>query len=194
MIQQANIGGQTLSRSLLPRILTSCLAIGLTSASCHAQLFYDFVEDNTGDVLATIELFQLPASVNDFVGLTFTPEGQAIFGFGPEYLGTFDRSTGPGNAVVSDGGSGLVGDGGLVSWVDDDPPPSDLGLTSSVIVDFYAIGFIPKVKVEVIVAESEPVAAEGHWVVVPEPSSLVLIILAAVLVSGLEVCQRNRCA
>lgn len=155
----------------------ACLYMAIVPASCQAKLLYDFVEDSTGDILATMELFQIPATVNDFMELTFSPTGDAKFGFGPQYLGAFDSSLGPGSAVISDGVGGLVGDGGFVSWIDDDPPPSDLGLTSSFSVEFHTIDFIPKVKLEVVVAESVPIAVEGHWLAaVPEPASSVLLI------------------
>lgn len=74
-------------------ISTWVLFVGL-SVSCQARHLYDFVESDTGDVLATLELARLPAIHLDVVSLKFTPQGLAFqpFGevFGPVYDGDFD--------------------------------------------------------------------------------------------------------
>ena len=81
-----------MTRSLWSRFLLICLSVVFVCNRTEASLFYDFEEDGTGAVLATIELASLPATHTEVLGLTFSDAGQAIFGFGPTYLGTFDTS------------------------------------------------------------------------------------------------------
>ena len=109
------------------RIIAACLAVAMMSASSQAQLLYDFIEDGTDVVLATLELSMLPATHTIEVELTFTPLGRGdIRATRPLYLGSFDTQSGPGMAVIDDGAGGLVGDMGFVIWTDDDPPDSSV--------------------------------------------------------------------
>ena len=54
--------GKSAYQAMTGRILMACFAIAIMSASSEAQLFYDFVEGDTGDVLATLKLTSLPST------------------------------------------------------------------------------------------------------------------------------------
>ena len=88
----------------------TALCLGASQAS--ASLLFDFQQEGTGTVLATLEATGLPftptpgPTAEGLLALTFTAEGQAIFGQGPTYLGTFDGATG---LVHDDGAGGLMG-------------------------------------------------------------------------------------
>ena len=92
------------------------------SARSEAQLFYDFVEFPSGNVLATLELTSLPATHAEVAGLTFTPAGEAILGYATPYSGSFDTSFG---MLSDDGIGGLQGtsDGTSKGSVKDSTPP-----------------------------------------------------------------------
>ena len=103
------------------RIVMPCFVVTITSASSEAQLLYDFVESPSGDVLATLELTSLPATHAEVAGLTFTPAGEAIYGYTGLYSGSFDTSFA---MLLDDGIGGLQGNGDGTSEgnVRDSPP------------------------------------------------------------------------
>ena len=56
-------------------LLLACVTVAMMTTRTDAQLFYNFVEQTSHDVIATLELSSLPATLSEFQGLTFTPEG-----------------------------------------------------------------------------------------------------------------------
>ena len=74
--------------------MMACFVVAIMSASSEAQLLYDFVESPSGDVLATLELTSLPATHAEVAGLTFTPAGEAIYGYAGLYSPMFDKCRG----------------------------------------------------------------------------------------------------
>ncbi|MCO6047069.1 hypothetical protein NG895_24490, partial [Aeoliella sp. ICT_H6.2] len=108
------------------RVLIASVAVTSISTRSEAQLQYDF---NTfaGDVLATLELSNLPATINDIEALTFTSEGKELFGLGPTYQGVFDRGSG---TIIEIGTDWIAGhrtlaaedDGVTIFWSDNAPP------------------------------------------------------------------------
>ena len=76
------------------------LSAAAFSVECHAQQTFQFVDDEAGVVIATLEVLNLPADeLSDLGSLTFSIEGQAIFGFGPTYDSDFDGFDFPGTAL-----------------------------------------------------------------------------------------------
>ncbi|MEM6554022.1 MAG: hypothetical protein AAF750_18045, partial [Planctomycetota bacterium] len=89
-------------------LFSFCLVAMLLAVptSASAQV-YEFVERGSGDVLAFLEFSNLPTNdAADILGLTFSPEGQAEFGYGPDTAITFDTIVGQG---VQDNGDGNLG-------------------------------------------------------------------------------------
>lgn len=75
--------------------LLAAISIAATSTCAHAQFLYDFHSNAEGNpVLATLEISSFPARHPQIVSLSFTPEGDGIFGFGSMYDGTFSDSFG----------------------------------------------------------------------------------------------------
>lgn len=106
------------------------LVLVLVANYVQAQSF-EFISSD-GEALATIEFSELPASLTEFVSLTFTPTGEEIFGFGSVYTGEFDALESPGNGSrfvtnALDGTLGGIDNDGVqvVSLVDRDPPTSE---------------------------------------------------------------------
>ena len=106
-------------------LIASCIFF-VQSTNCLASSIFDLVQEGTGDVLATLELSSVPASsASDIVGLSFSAEGNAIFGFGVgAYPGTLDSVLG---GPVSASPTGILR-GPVVNAVpniiDSNPPPS----------------------------------------------------------------------
>ena len=95
------------------------IGLALLCNACEAQVF-DFVQRETDDVLARLELSSLPANHSDIVGLTFTEAGQAIFGLGPVYDGTFDLSS-RGMVIENTTGVLLSDQAVKITFLDEDP-------------------------------------------------------------------------
>ena len=130
---------QALVSSGLARFVLFAVAGNLSTLapSVEGQVFYEFEQSSTGDILATIELTQLPADVDDITELTFTPSGEAFFGLGPVYSGAFDRPV-SGFAISDDGAGGLGCGTSLCSanFIDDDPPVSTrFGMLDAFVLD-----------------------------------------------------------
>ena len=84
------------------RALIALVGVFALANACSAQHVFDFVEDGTGDVIATLELLKLPAeSPSDIGSLTFSAAGDSVFGFGPTYNSNFEfRIDSPESAPV----------------------------------------------------------------------------------------------
>lgn len=150
-----------------------------------ASQFYDFVETDTGTVLATIELASLPATHNEVVSLTFPIDDPGNFIDLPSpYPGVFTHTTG---SFVDDGINGLTG--GSIS--DRDPPriPAfDGTLTGHLTLGASEGGGVLHFDVDV----ARPGGAvdlydyPGLWTLVPEPTSLTLLVSAGCLALALR--------
>lgn len=129
--------------TLLPAAILALL-LALLCNRTEASLLYNFEEKGTGTVLAILELASLPATHTEVLGLTFTPAGQKIFGFGETYPGTFDTTGGDTPAqMIADGIGGLrstsAGEGtGFVDHID---PPSS---TTTPMYSFSR--FVPRIR------------------------------------------------
>lgn len=158
--------------------LVAVTLLALTSSS-RASTIYEFHQDGTGDVLATLELSALPATESEVVSLAFTPAGDAIFGLGELYDGTFDSSA---KSFVDDGSGLLVSSEPDWGANIEDTTPEE---TSSVIGDlaWVILGTSdPGQHVDVIYLEGANfdtrVFANGSFLQVPEPSTCGLLTLA----------------
>ena len=122
MNRQINNARRCLHRhaaALVPKMMLIAV-IGLETSPALASVAYDFVQDGSGSVLATLELSSLPARHTEVVGLTFTAAGNAIFGLGQGlYSGSFDATL---DVFADDGLSGLAGTAGDAFIVDGNPP------------------------------------------------------------------------
>lgn len=168
------------SYTLMWRMLVACVAVVMISADGQAQLFYDFVESPSGEVLATLELTNLPATHIDVAGLTFTPTGEAIFGYTSPYTGGFDYTPEP---ITDDGIGGLSG--GVI--IDLTPTASrqhaslgtqrlEIGMSSTPGEDNILIS--PNDSLSVMFRP-------GDWRHVPEPNAISLILAAVLCGAGL---------
>ena len=75
--------------------------------AAHAVLMFQFEEDGTGDILATMTLGSDtgPFDNTDITAFAFTAAGDAIFGIGVgPFAPLFNQSTGSGFTVAADGG------------------------------------------------------------------------------------------
>jgi len=175
--------GNTSYTSIGGRILVMCVAVVTMSANSHAQLFYDFIQAGTGDVLATLELSSLPATHTEVVGLNFTPTGEAFLGYPSPYGGVFTSTL---NSFMSDGSGGLDGQSSILDFSPSDSllhPESgtiSVSLTVQSIPGADSIGMVP------LDIWSDPIKfAAGDWRLVPEPGSLSLILTAVLCGAGL---------
>ncbi len=160
------------------RLILCILFSVLIAKSCVAQIHYRFEAEDTGTVLAGLELAQLPAAFSDIVELTFTPDGQATFGYGGVYPGVFDLSVNDSN--LFDTGNGLHGS---ASIHDNDPP--DSSIVPTVGTFRFALSFggpgIGGPEIDQIIVTSNDERAEpgisvsGRWLAVPEPSTVLLL-------------------
>ena len=89
------------------KIILIAISIATTSTCAYAQFSYDFVSNSDGNpILGTLEISSFPGRHPQIVSLSFTPQGDQIFGFGAEYDGTFSDSFG---LFDQDGNKGLNG-------------------------------------------------------------------------------------
>lgn len=172
------------------KLLLVCCFVVVMSYDASAQLLYDFLEDGTGTLLATLELSSLPATHEEVVALTFTPQGEVILGFGPTYDGGFDVTSG---SFVADGAGGLTGsvdgssifdftpeqsillpNGTFLFRLDANPPGSPLDFMTA----FPEIGI------------GNPIGASGNWRLVPEPSLTGLCLIAVLF--GVPTTRRRK--
>jgi hypothetical protein len=173
-------------RSLATRLPLAALALALLCGPAEAGPSYNFVESGSDNVLATLELSSLPATHSEVVGLEFSTEGEAIFGVLGLYSGTFDSTN---DAFIGDGADGLAGSGaGTSSTIFDFDP----AIVDAVRLELTAHG---NVGSDVLFADfgpdSSPIGVSGDWTAVPEPSTLILFVVGAVL-AGSGVVRRRR--
>lgn len=156
--------------TLLPAVILAPLLAFLCNRTA-ASLLYNYEEDGTGTVLATLELASLPATHTEVLGLTFTPAGQAMFGFGETYLGTFDTTGGDTPAqMIADGIGGLASTTvDAVSFFSDQDPPSSL-VTTPELFSVYATDVSGHDGIVLFGVPESPVST-GDWRAVPEPSA-----------------------
>ena len=172
-------------RSLVVYLSLAILLFVLPTTSCPAQHFFDLVQEGTGDVLATLELFAVPAvTLTDVAGLTFTSEGDALFGFGVgAYSGVFDQmSSGP--IDVSPWGELHGPLANFVPTIEDLNPPAsstDPGFTNPrLILRFQNVDFTAS-TFGIIYGNTfaqTTISAKGNWLSpIPEPSGVMLSIV-----------------
>lgn len=153
--------------SILPRIALVYIVVFIPSGASRAELSYDFVQDGTGDVLATLELSKLPATHNELNGLTFTPTGEALFGYTSPYTGSFTSST---NLFSDDGMGRLVGQPANAFFRDDSPIESTHQISGTFRVDLFIHAMVGELSsIDVIPSSlSDPfIYALGRWQSVP---------------------------
>ena len=153
-------------------------------ANMGPHLFYDFVQGDGGAVLATLELPGLPATHDDVVSLTFTPEGMGIFGLGSPYMGAFEL-TNPVESEVVEKSPGLLGCTGCTTdtqFIDSTPP-----IGFEFILQFSNQDNGSEIRFSTD-DTAQLVNAFGEWQLIPEPSSLLLWALASM---GMLVSRRR---
>ena len=159
-------------------IISASLALLVTSAHCQAQELYNFVQAGTGDILATLDLTTLPATHTDVAGLTFSTKGEAIFGLGPVYTGTFDTTS---ESTVSETLPMNLGctSCNANSFFDNDPP---MGF------DSFQLWFDDDLEEDAILLNTGVGAIRdfGDWVAVPEPATSSMAIFVMALLGGLR--------
>lgn len=165
-------------------LILSLTCLHFTAQTVRASLLYDFVQDGTGEVLATWELTSLPAGFEEVVGLTFTPAGDAIFGFGAVYAGEFDHYAA---STARDDGAGGLSHSGLNpfgGWVfdEDNVPPTTKAadpLGPRLNLFYTDAAGQDRLRYTYTQPNGEPaeIAAYGDWrlATVPEPTSLALV-------------------
>lgn len=160
------------------------LMLVIMAGNSEAQLQYNFEQQGTGIVLATLELSSLPATHTEVVELTFSSTGQSIFGYPAIFPGTFELTF---MTIVEDGIGGLGELEGAELWDFDAPRPSThpMGGTSLVNLQFWStVGFD-----SIDVTDDRPgfidydIGVNGDWRLVPEPSSFAMCLLGAFFVS-----------
>jgi hypothetical protein len=169
--------------------LLAALALGnLPSRAEATNLYYDFIQAGSGDVLATLELSGLPATHSEVVSLSFSQIGQNLFGYDTVYGGTFGVTTA---MFVADGIGGLQGtDPNNHSQILDFNPPDSILMSQfgTETVSLFAtpaaggdgFGISPANGIIDI-----PIVALGDWsLVVPEPSTMSLVCFGATAVVG----------
>lgn len=151
-----------------------------SAATADAAIIYEFQQDRTGDVLATMEFSALPATETEVVSLVFTPAGDAFFGLGESYDGTFDSSA---KSFVDDGTGILVSSEPTWGANIEDTNPEE---ASTLIGDlaWVLVGTSnPGKPVDVIYLESADfqtrIFGVGSFVRIPEPSAFALLTIAA---------------
>jgi hypothetical protein len=158
--------------------LLAVLAICSLCNTAEATLLYNFEQEGTGTVLATLELDFLPASHSQVVSLSLSTEGTSIFSFFTPYAGSFDTSVG---AFIADGLGGLEGSGdsAIATLVDNDPEIID-----AVAFTLAADDNIRRDQIEIYFGpDSSPISEFGDWVGVPEPTTLTLAALTLCLIT-----------
>jgi PEP-CTERM motif len=178
-----------MSHRYLYSALLSFTAFCVATASATGT-DYDFIQDGTSDILATISTNGAdPFTHADVIGLTFTAEGDAIFGVGTSDVSSFLSSTGA--SLTYDGFGGLEGTGtGQNGFLLMDPPPPHDPPIQFGQMTLHAGGTDP----DSISLESDDLPpmdpVTGVWVlVVPEPGTAALGALAA---AGLLMARRRR--
>lgn len=151
---------------------------------------FDFIEVASEVVLARLHTDGTDAfDHSNVTDLTFTAEGDALFGFGiGTYPGVFD-STFAENRWTSDGSGGLTTVDAMVSGIlfDDTPPRSTVLVDAS--TPIFSLRVEPTLSGRLTFVDGtlpDFIEVNGTWRQVPEPSSLLLFTL------GLLVLHRYR--
>lgn len=168
--------------AMLPFTLTVTLAVSCTNSWATS---FDFVEATSDVVMARLHTDGTdPFDHSNITDLTFTPEGDSLFGFGVgAYLGMFD-STFAANQWTSDGSGGLTTVDSMVSGIffDDTPPPSTVLIDAS--TPIFSLRVEPSFSGRMEFVDGtlpDFIAVQGTWQLVPEPSSLTLFTLGLVV-------------
>ena len=173
-----------LSEALLR--FTLCAILALPCSNSWAASF-EFVQAESEVVLAQLHTDGSdPFDHSNITDLTFTVEGDAIFGFGRgSYASTFD-STFAANRWTSDGFGGLTTVDLQVSGIffDDTPPPSTALVDAQ--TPIFSLGLEPRLSSRMTLVDGtlpDFIEAHGSWRLVPEPASANLIAFLAVFFS-----------
>ncbi len=162
----------------------------------RATLLYEFKESSSERILAQLKLSSLLADTSDVQRLIFTSEGEALFGLGRTYTGTFARHSG---TLAADGRGGIkstAGQTGHGSLFDGEAPASSLQMSfvpfrnvfelyvsdspGSDSLIFAALG-----GAQGNITDVHDIWSKGDWqLVVPEPSSGSIAVLALLLTAG----------
>ncbi len=155
------------------------VAVALSSAAFAQTQSWDFVERNTGDIYATLELRDpAPYNHNDVVSLSFTAEGDAVFGLG---VGAFTAvpfvvtnngqiRVHPSGSLCSDGTSTVFMNTGSVQFT------GGSGVDG---LEFSFSGFDPTASriylgVDYFTSDRQDFSANGEWRRVPAPGAALL--------------------
>ena len=164
--------------SLRMSVVTLALAL-FSSQLGFSQLLYEFIEVDSKDVLATLELSALPATHEHFVDLTFSESGDAVFGLGSTFPGTF-TSMFLESRIRDDGRMGLDGidrELGLSATMQSllplelSPRP---GATSDIGFSIVASQLTDRDHLELSYLRpggAERISRFGTWQLVPEPET-----------------------
>ena len=163
----------SLCQAIIGRVIVVCFALVITPPTCQAQLFYDFIEGDTGEVMATLELATLPATFVDVAGLTFPAGGELFDRFGPTYLGAFNAFEGGDVTEILPNNLGCSAcSDGIAQFIDISPLGSPDG--------FFSLVFSNKLgddRLHYILPNFFLV--NGDWLkVVPEPTTVSYLIAA----------------
>ena len=165
--------------------------------AAHAALMFQFEEDGTGDILATMTLGPDtgPFDHSDITAFAFTAAGDAIFGIGVgPFTLPFERTRGDGFTVAADGGLRFVSSGSFVQ----SPQVDFVGGTK---LDLLELGFrsgdiesigLDRDRSGAGTGDRTFIRSEGSWVPadaadVPAPATLPLLLAGlGVLAAGVR--------
>jgi hypothetical protein len=145
---------------------------------------FDFFQEDTNDVLAKLELVGVdPFDHADVASFQLTSEGAAL---GPLGLLATDRISGPFSSSVNrftaDGVGGLMSDNPLqpstLTYQVNDACRHELHVSAGTVGMSDALGMDPTE------CASPSILVYGTWRVVPEPSALLLTLIALSLAGG----------
>lgn len=113
---------------IITTILFALLVLTAVPTS-HASQLYQFEQDGSGTVIATMELAQVPANdVSHLTSFKFTAAGDATFALGTGELENIFNFFG--GSAGDNGGGGLVGTGVSTGFLSSDSPPIPSDLTN----------------------------------------------------------------
>ena len=164
-------------------LVAFCMALPTLA---QGPYLYQFEQEGTGEVLATLELASLPATqLSDLLSFRFTDAGDAVFAIGTNDFGPeFDFF---GSSASGDGAGGLVGPA-FIS-LDEPPIPSDLTnypeflLSNTLQIRIGAPGSFDLLEYRYDDSNFQIriLSVDGNWIQVPEPSALALFCVGAIV-------------